>query len=511
MNLYTIKVLYALTLYTPILSSSVIIDKYPRLSKLLRIVGYIGVPATFMVLGLFRLPDFQVLLVVTSSLVAIAISLHSEGYYKVVYGLSRYFQVVVDNLLALLILTFSSSYFVELLVYWFLLDLLVAFTAITLERGSENIPVAATYLAMCAAPSDVAILTMFSLLANKLGFYQALTTPLSEPPEVLGLDPIMSAIIAFGMATKLGQFPLHTWLPIVHGEAPTHISAILSGLVIKLGAFGLLVASKLFVLDPVAYYMLLAQGVISTIYGSFGAVLQSNLKRLLAYSSIGYGGLIVVLSSIRALWGLELAYAALLTLIAFHIVVKSLAFINTAFIYQAANTYDVYRLGYLYYVSRALSFCAFTTYMNLLGMPPSAGFFVKVLLVVLGIVLLGVSNIALAVLPAIAVSIVFSIAYSAKLISAYTSRIPRVAPKYVPIAMEVKLSELYLSILSVLMPLPALYYAIARNLVDYHVAASILTVYFATILLYAYAIWKEAIARGPPREDIKYWLSGVEA
>ena len=99
-----------------------------------------------------------------------------------------------------------------------------------------------------------------------------------------------------GFAIKLPIVPLHTWLPDAHVEAPTSISVILAGLLLKVGGYGLIrIAYPLF--PDIAYeysYLIAIIGVISILYGGLNALVQSDFKKLIAYSSIGHMGFVVL-------------------------------------------------------------------------------------------------------------------------------------------------------------------------------------------------------------------------
>jgi len=507
----TLKTFYAASIMIPVLTGSILVDSNPKLSRALRITGYAAAPVIFTFSGLLKLLDYQLALTLIASVTAIGISLHSEGYYKVIYGLARYFQIVVDTVLTSLILLFSSTFLVELIVYWFFLDIVVAFIAITMEHGAENLPVASTYIAMCIAPSDIALLTMWAVLAIKYGVFNSLFLPLNTVlSEKIGLDFTTSLIMLFGFAVKLGQFPLHSWLPIVHGKAPSHISAALSGLIIKMGAYAFLLASQLFTFNPLVFYILLVQGLISTIYGSFGAILQTNIKWILAYSSVGYGGVITALYASSMILGDQALNAIIIAVIVFHALTKALAFINTGLIYQIANTYDVYKLGYLYYVSREGALSAYMALLNLTGIPPSTGFIVKVLLIATSILLAMENPLGLALTMAIVLSAIFSIAYSAKFIGAYVSTLPRISPRAIPVpGVELK-SELYMGLISMLTPAILLTYTPGSYAYGETITAVTLPIYIVSLV--ASIIIFTRILREPRiPEDIKYWLSGVEA
>src|SRR5207244_3942574 len=101
------------------------------------------------------------------------------------------------------------------------------------------------------------------------------------------------ALIGFGV--KAGIMPLHVWLPSAHAIAPSHVSAIMSGVIIKMGIYGLARVTSLVPEPPLAWGgIVLGLGVVSGVLGVAYALAQHDLKRLLAYHSIENIGIIVM-------------------------------------------------------------------------------------------------------------------------------------------------------------------------------------------------------------------------
>src|SRR5438876_958351 len=164
--------------------------------------------------------------------------------------------------------------------------------AITLPKMVT--PGAHTYYAVEKSPW-VPTLNVFYLYSSPHTFdMTVIISTLPIPPGPLADLAFVGLLIAFG--TKLPTWPLHTWLPDAHVEAPTGGSVILAGVLLKLGGYGL-IRFNVQMLPTAAgdlYWLLALVGIISILYGAFVCIAQDDLKRLVAFSSVSHMGFVTL-------------------------------------------------------------------------------------------------------------------------------------------------------------------------------------------------------------------------
>ena len=231
------------------------------------------------------------------------------------------------------------------------------------------------------------LIAMFLLLGqpeNSLDFER-----LSAPSDIQGLLFLM-ALIGFG--AKAGFMPMHVWLPEAHPAAPSHVSAVMSGVMIKTGIYGLL--RILTILDePQAWWgwTLLGIGVASGVLGVLYALTQHHLKRLLAYSSVENIGIIAMGLGVGLL-GLShenpvmatLGFTGALLHVLNHAVFKSLLFLGAGSVLHATGTGEIDRLGGLLKRMPTTGATFLVGAAAISGLPPLNGF-ISEFLIYLGV------------------------------------------------------------------------------------------------------------------------------
>jgi hydrogenase-4 component B len=176
-------------------------------------------------------------------------------------------------------------------------------------------------------------------------------------------------------------FPLHVWLPSAHSHAPTHVSAMLSGVAVSLGIYGLVRFSGWLPVPEAAAWMLAAMGVASAVLGVAFALGQHDLKRLLAYHSvenigiilIGLGFALVAAHHGAPAWG-SLVLAGALLHVWNHGLFKGLLFLGAGSVLHATGTREMSRLGGLWRVMPWTAGCFVLGAAAISGLPPLNGF-----------------------------------------------------------------------------------------------------------------------------------------
>jgi NADH-quinone oxidoreductase subunit M len=217
----------------------------------------------------------------------------------------------------------------------------------------------------------------FMLAAILLLYFNTGTWSMTELagglPAFIYLSPaVIFFFLLFAFAVKLPVFPLHTWLPDAHTDAPTAVSVILAGILLKMGGYGIIRACVTIFPDVARTYapLLCAFAVVSVLYGAAVTLRQTDLKRLIAYSSISHMGF--VLLGIFALSQISLTGAALQMFS--HGLVTGLLFAMCGLVMEKTKERSIPMLGGLARQMPIIAVVFIIGGLAALGLPTTSGF-----------------------------------------------------------------------------------------------------------------------------------------
>ncbi|HSE65919.1 MAG TPA: NADH-quinone oxidoreductase subunit M [Gemmatimonadales bacterium] len=230
----------------------------------------------------------------------------------------------------------------------------------------------------------VAILVMVWKVAESTGTISFAYADLLENAPKLGpLAPWLFAAFFLAFAIKVPMFPFHTWLPDAHVEAPTAGSVILASILLKMGTYGFLRFAVPFfpevALSPVVTTVVLVSAVVGIIYGALVAMVQPDVKKLVAYSSVSHLGFVML-----GIWAgsLQSVQGALMIMIGHGLSTGALFFL-IGMLYERRHTREIAAYGGLASVVPVLSLIFVVTSLASIGLPGLNGF-VGEFLVLLG-------------------------------------------------------------------------------------------------------------------------------
>ncbi|MBN2300318.1 MAG: hypothetical protein JXC31_03920 [Acholeplasmataceae bacterium] len=271
-----------------------------------------------------------------------------------------------------------GAFFTNNFLYLFFFFELIVWSTMFLIPLGKSKSAAVSYFGYSAAGSFAMLFGIFIMRAQVGSF--DMTQGLASLSGTSAIIVFISFLIA--AFAKLGVFPLHLWLPIAHGNAPHPFSPVLSGALVKLGAFvgvlalirispasGMITAINL----PIAQYVVAILGAMSIVFGTLMAIREDDAKKLLAYSSMSHGGYIIVAFSMLD----SVAFAGGFYHILAHALASAGAFMAIAAVARQTGTTKMSELGGIIHKMPITYLVYLVAIISMAGIPPMGGFISK--------------------------------------------------------------------------------------------------------------------------------------
>jgi formate hydrogenlyase subunit 3/multisubunit Na+/H+ antiporter MnhD subunit len=281
-------------------------------------------------------------------------------------------------MLASMVLVLLARGAVVLIVAWELMTL-TSYALVAFEHEQTEVR-RAGWVYLIAGHIGVAFLVAFFLvLGRRAGGLAFVQLAASHAGGGFGSLLLLLAVVGFGV--KAGVVPLHVWLPEAHAAAPSHVSALMSGVLIKLGVYGILRALTFLAPAQAPGPLLLALGLLGGLLGISLALYQRDMKRVLAYSSIENVGVMLIGIGL-GLWGAQTGHPRIAALglcggllhVWNHALMKGLMFLGAGSALHSTGSKDLERLGGLLRRMPATGTSLIVGSVAIAGLPPLNGF-----------------------------------------------------------------------------------------------------------------------------------------
>lgn len=319
------------------------------------------------------------------SFIVLMAALYSIGYFKGKSNNNRYFFFLLLTLGSLVGVS-TSSQFGNFYVFWELMTW-ASYLLVVHDPTEKALKAGFKYFIMCTSGAyfmQFGILTLHS----KLGTFDMAAVSGSLHLLTPGLLLVIALTFVIGAGVKTGLVPMHSWLPEAHPAAPSPVSSMLSGILTKIGIYGLV--RVLFAVFGAALLTQLGSagkissvglvisilGILTLFYGEIMALLQTDVKKLLAYSTMAQIGEIAVTLGI----GTYLSLVAGLYHVLNHAVMKGMLFLAVGILIHRLKTQEIVKFKGIGKVMPFTCGCLSIGTLALIGLPPFSGFISKFLM-----------------------------------------------------------------------------------------------------------------------------------
>ncbi|MET0450805.1 MAG: Na+/H+ antiporter subunit D [Mycobacterium sp.] len=254
-----------------------------------------------------------------------------------------------------------------------------SFVLLTIGASTDRVRAGIAYV-MVSMVSSLIFLIGIALIYAATGTLNLaeLAVRLDDVPS--GTRSALFAVLMVAFGIKAAVFPLSTWLPDSYPTAPAPVTAVFAGLLTKVGVYAIIRAHSLLFPGGALDHVLMVAALVTMLVGIFGAMAQSDIKRLLSFTLVSHIGYLVFGISL----GNELGMSGAIYYVAHHIVVQTTLFLVVGLIERQAGASTLQRLGGLAAASPLLAFVFIVPALNLGGIPPFSGFIGKVALLEAG-------------------------------------------------------------------------------------------------------------------------------
>lgn len=239
--------------------------------------------------------------------------------------------------------------------------------------GGENRQGAALNFVLYTMGGSVFMLISLLLAFDSVGSHSFGFAEIAQGAQALPRETQLLIFIGLliGFGVKMPIFPMHGWLPLAHVEAPSPVSILLSGILLKMGSYGLIRAAEMLPVAVVALQgVLVVLALTGLIYGGLLAWRQSDLKAMIAYSSVSHMGVVLLGIATLNIAGLT---GAVMQMVA-HGLVAGALFLLIGLLYDRTHTRDITHYSSLVRITPRFAFFTVLAFIGAVGMPGTAGF-----------------------------------------------------------------------------------------------------------------------------------------
>jgi len=341
----------------------------------------IGIAPLMLSLRIDALAAFFIFLI---SIVTIAASVYGIGYQKQFYGIYSLgsFGFFYNIFIASMFLVVAADNALLFLLAWEIMAIASYFLVIFERHEESNIQAGMLYI-LITQIGTVFLFAAFLLLYRHSGSWDFASMRAAAPSVSPLLENVILALALVGFGAKAGMIPLHIWLPEAHPAAPSHVSALMSGVMIKTAIFMII---RFFIgffpaVSSVWGLIILLLGAISALLGVLYALSEHDIKRLLAFHSVenigiillGIGASIVFFAEGAPILGIIALSAALYHTIN-HAIFKGLLFLSAGSVVHAAATRNMEKYGGLIKAMPWTAVFFLIGAVAISGLPPFNGF-----------------------------------------------------------------------------------------------------------------------------------------